>query len=649
MIGWPAEVLTGMRAVVTVTMIALGLSTIAMPEIARRMSEAFDRTTNHATAWIGQHGRMEYHDLLRAVVVHREMPTAQSLAALILRHEIFQSRIETWRSGAFARFVDSSPERRSGFDAVLAGAQRLDRLMVSPAAGQRLDEVLESLLSLERHIIDLAAQSFHVEIEKMNDATLQLGILQKIQAILIALLIVCCFLFYIIISGQNRKITASNVAQRRIAEENAYLAAHDALTGLPNRSTFFSRLDTALRIAKSGHTVCVIAIDLDGFKPVNDVLGHKAGDHLLIAISERLRVVMADVAGGLVARMGGDEFLLLVEGIRDAEMAEAFAEGVLHALRQPNAIDGHTVSVDASLGLAVLEDFTTSGVDLANQADVALQHAKGGGKGRVVTFAPSMLDGLMRRRRLEADLAEADIAAQFAPHYQPIVNLATGAIVGVEALARWTHPNLGPIPPTEFIPIAEASGRVVDIGRHMIEAACADATRFPAPVPVSVNLSAVQFVRTDVPELVSTVLARTGLAPARLKLEVTESVMIHDARGTRQLIDGLQRLGVCVSLDDFGTGYSSLSYLRDFSFDALKIDRGFIAEFEKDPKARAIVQSIVGLAHSLDMSVVAEGIETGEQARLVMAVGCLHGQGYHFARPMPFQELRRMMASRRAA
>jgi diguanylate cyclase (GGDEF)-like protein len=649
MIGWPAEVLTGMRAIVTVTMIALGLSTIALPESARRMSEAFDRTTNHATAWIGQHGRMEYHDLLRAVVVHRDMPTPQSLAALKLRHEIFQSRIETWRSGAFARFVDSSPERRSGFNAVLAGVQKLDNLMSPTETRLDLDEVLASLLSLERQIIDLAAQSFNVEIEKMNDAASQLGILQKIQAILIALLIVCCFLFYIITSAQNREIAASNVAQRRIAEENAYLAAHDALTGLPNRSTFFSRLDRALRSAKPGHTACVIAIDLDGFKPVNDVLGHKAGDHLLIAISGRLRVVMSDVAGGLVARMGGDEFLLLVEGIRDADMAEAFAEGVLHALRQPNAIDGHKVSVDASLGLAVLEDFTTSGVDLANQADVALQHAKCGGKGRVVAFAPSMLDGLMRRRRLEADIADADIATQFAPHYQPIVNLATGAMVGVEALARWTHPKLGSIPPTEFIPIAEASGSVVDLGRHMIEAACADASRFPVPISVSVNLSAVQFVRTDVPELVSTVLARTGLAPARLKLEVTESVMIHDARGTRQLIDALQRLGVCVSLDDFGTGYSSLSYLRDFAFDALKIDRSFIAAFEKDPKARAIVQSIVGLAHSLNMSVVAEGIETGEQARLVMAVGCLYGQGYHFARPMPFEELQRMLASRCAA
>jgi predicted signal transduction protein with EAL and GGDEF domain len=318
---------------------------------------------------------------------------------------------------------------------------------------------------------------------------------------------------------------------------------------------------------------------------------------------------------------------------------EALVQGLHESLREPLRIDDHFLTVDATMGLSLLRDQSLAAEEIVHRADLALTTGKMEGKARRTLFDEAMLSRTLNRGRLEIELNEANLDDEIEPVYQPIVDLPTRRIIGVEALVRWRHPIRGVVMPSDFIPAAEASGKITEIGRIMLEHACRDATRFPQPIAVSVNLSPAQLMRMDVAESVGRALARSGLAPDRLKLEITESVMLQDSRGTQALMRRLQAQGVTVSLDDFGTGYSSLSYLRNFPFNELKIDRAFLSEIGEDRQAAGIVQIILLLARELNMNVVAEGIEQEEQAATLMALGCARGQGYLFGRPMGFDEI----------
>ena len=421
--------------------------------------------------------------------------------------------------------------------------------------------------------------------------------------------------------------------------ELAHRAIYDSLTRLPNRALFMDRLAHALaRAGRGQRSVAVLFMDLDNFKVINDSLGHQIGDLLLVAVAERLQLCLRPE--DTVARLGGDEFTLLLEDVSHVSDAIRLAERVIEQLRAPFTIGGHQVFTAPSIGIAVSTPDHDQPGTLLRDADLAMYRAKSKGKGRFEMFDPDLKLRAMERLRLETDLRRAIDAGEFTLVYQPIVSLHSGRVEEIEALIRWEHPERGLGGPGHFIPLAEETGLILRLGRWVLEEACRQTQRwhqqFPAdpPLVVSVNLSVRQFEYIELLQDVSTILQRTGLDPASLKLEITESFMMRDPEGTRGTLAQLKRLGLKLAIDDFGTGYSSLAYLRNFPIDTLKIDRSFVARLGQSAEDDAIVSIIVQLARTLDISVTGEGIENAGQLAFLRAIGCDRGQGYYFARPL---------------
>ncbi len=612
----------------------LGLAAIASPTLMHGFDRAVERTMHHDIAWTGQHGRGELHDLLRALIEQQDAPTADTPDVVQLRWEIFQARLTTWRSGRFGQFVAESPARTAKVAKIVAVMQDTEPMLASLAEPGTAAAIFQRIVALDDLVVSVGSDAYNRHALDKIETNESLKLLQMIQFGLIIALLGAGVTLVALMALQNHTLRRSHRRQTAIAERNAFLASHDVLTELPNRKMFMEALEAACEHATEDRLVAVIAVDLDGFKPVNDVLGHHAGDLLLMKIARRLLDLVGTSPGAMAARFGGDEFLVMLQDVSAPEAAESFAERMREELRQANLISGHRVAIDATLGVATSSGWGLPPEEILHRADIALNVGKSCGKGVVRVFHPEMLEGAIARQELEMDLANANLEAEFEPFYQPVIDLATRRVVGVEALARWKHPQRGLVPPSEFIPLAESSGRIVEIGSIIMHKACADAVTWPLPITVAVNLSSVQLMRMDVPTLAWQALAESGLPASRLKLEFTESVMIHDSKGTSRLMTELQDMNITVSLDDFGTGFSSLSYLRTFPFDELKIDRSFVADILRDNQAAAVVQTILALARNLDMSVVAEGIETEEHARLLTAMGCSKGQGYHFGKPM---------------
>ncbi len=565
----------------------------------------------------------------------------------MLRWDIFDGRMTTWRSGRFGQFLAESPARTAAAEAIVAVLRESEPMLATLDRPERTAELFHRIAALDQLVVKIGGDAYNRHALDKHETNASLKQLQLIQFTLILALLAAGMLLLVLMALQNHMLRRSHHRQTAIAERNAFLASHDVLTELPNRKRFMEALQGACERATTDRMVAVIAIDLDGFKPVNDTLGHHAGDLLLIRIGRRLLDLVEAAPGALAARFGGDEFLIMLEDVGTAELAESFAERVRDELRKANLINGHRVAIDATLGVATSYGIEVPPDEILNRADIALNVGKSCGKGVVRVFHPAMLEGALLRKELEIELANANLEQEFEPYYQPIVDLATRRVVGAEALARWKHPRRGFVPPSEFIPLAESSGRIVEIGSIIMHKACADAVTWPDPVMVAVNLSSVQLMRMDVPLLAWEALAESGLPASRLKLEFTESVMIQDAKGTQRLMTELQDMNITVSLDDFGTGFSSLSYLRTFPFDELKIDRSFVADIVRDNQAAAVVQTILALARNLDMSVVAEGIEAEEHARLLTAMGCAKGQGWHFGRPMDAKDFAAYLARMR--
>ncbi len=443
-----------------------------------------------------------------------------------------------------------------------------------------------------------------------------------------------------------RDLSAIHAAEQRLN----YLAHHDGLTGLFNRATLEERL--AWEIAHLGErgNFALLYLDLDGFKPVNDLHGHRAGDAVLALVAERLRA--ATRAGDTVARIGGDEFVILQGGHAETAQpaaAAALAQRLLEALAAPFAVGEQSVRVGASIGIAVAPADGSTAETLLRSADTALYQAKGGGRGGYCFFEPEMDRRLKARRVLERDLRLAVGSAQISVQYQPIFDGAERRLAGFEALMRWNHPERGAVAPAEFIPLAEETGLILPLGLHVLETACREAAGWPGDCPVAVNLSPVQFRDPDLTRTVAAILERTGLPPHRLELEVTEGFLIERPEQARTTLLGLRALGVGIALDDFGTGYSSLSYLSRFPFDRIKIDRSFVRGLEQDRDAAAIVRAIVGLGHSLRMAVTAEGVETDQQLVLLGREGCDRIQGFLLGRPMPPEQARALLGAAPAA
>ncbi|MCU1373548.1 MAG: putative signaling protein [Actinomycetia bacterium] len=424
-----------------------------------------------------------------------------------------------------------------------------------------------------------------------------------------------------------------DVGERRELEQRlAHQAFHDALTGLANRALFADRIDHALILHERDEkaAAAVLFIDLDDFKTVNDALGHVVGDEVLVEAARRIASCIRP--GDTCARLGGDEFGVLLE--RAGHDAYEVGTRLLEALQVDVERAEGPVSLNASIGLAFSRPGDAAD-DLVRNADLAMYQAKGRGKGCLEVFEDGMREAVLERLALKLDLKRALEAGEFVPYYQPVVSLTNGRMVGAEALVRWNHPERGVLLPAAFIELAEESGVIIGIGQEVLARACADAAAWPGSVGVSVNLSPRQLQHESLIDDVAAVLAATGLCPSRLTLEITEMVLVADPVAAARVLGGLKALGVSVALDDFGTGYSSLSYLNQFPVDTLKIDKSFIdAVGHGKGNEEALLQAIVGLGRTLELTVVAEGIERVEQRTSLQLLGCGLGQGYLFARPM---------------
>lgn len=438
-------------------------------------------------------------------------------------------------------------------------------------------------------------------------------------------------------------ITMRDITERKRYEEQlTRLAFHDPLSNLPNRALFIASVQHAIaRSVRLNRQIAVLFLDLDNFKVVNDSLGHQYGDQLLVAVAERLRACIRPL--DIVARLGGDEFTILLEDVVEIDQAVQVAERIQEQLLLPFFIGGHELFTGASIGITMSASDYDHPEELVRDADLAMYSAKTGGKASYVVFDRSLGDRVRDRLSFETDLRHAIELGQFQVHYQPVVNLDSQEICEVEALVRWLHPTRGMVLPEAFISIAEETGLIVPIGQFVLEEACRQAVTWQqsypteTPLVVSVNLSPRQFQDAKLVQMVAQSLQMSGLAPACLKLEITESMMMQDSVATAQILRDLKRLGVQLAIDDFGTGYCSLNYLKRFPVDTLKIDRSFIYGLGRNPEDTAIVRAVIAFAKALNLSVTGEGIENAHQVAELNALLCDRGQGYFFGKPAPHE------------
>lgn len=463
----------------------------------------------------------------------------------------------------------------------------------------------------------------------------------------------------------NRDITERKRAEERLAHQSF----HDVLTDLPNRSLFLDRLQRAITVSRrhSEFKFAVLFIDMDEFKIFNDSLGHDAGDVLLIQIAQRLTASLRNadtisrpgvkqdsesfVGESTLARPGGDEFTVLLEELHSPSDAIRVAERIQRKLAMPFGFNGHEIVLSASIGIAFNGNLATEAQDVLRDAEIAMYRAKGGGKARCEVFDHAMHEGAIKRLHLETDLRKALELNEFRVYYQPIVSLHNGQIVGFETLSRWQRPQ-GLIMPTEFIAVADEIGIILSINRQLLCEACRQLRSwrelFPSdpPLTVNVNITPKQFEQPNLASQILDTLQETGLEPSGLNLEITETIAMADADRSAVVLSELKALGVRLDIDDFGTGYSSLSRLRSFPVDTLKVDRSFISRIDSDIETREIVRVIIMLAHGLGLKVVAEGVETAEQAKMLEDMGCEFAQGYLYSKPAPAETIEQLLTSR---
>jgi diguanylate cyclase (GGDEF)-like protein len=432
--------------------------------------------------------------------------------------------------------------------------------------------------------------------------------------------------------------------QRRSEVKIEYMAHHDALTDLANRVLLNERLEQALgRRIHREEFVAVHHLDLDQFKAVNDTFGHPAGDKLLKIVADRLRGLVRET--DTIARMGGDEFVIVQAPISDPADATSLAQRVIEVIGEPFDIDGHQAMIGASIGIAVGPNDGLRPDRLLRNADLALYRAKGDGRGTFRFFEAAMDLQMQTRRIMEQDLRKALQAGEFELYYQPVVNLARNAISGFEALIRWNHPVKGLVSPASFIPLAEEIGFIVPIGEWVIRQACTTAAQWPQDLHVAVNISAAQFRSPGLMQVIVGALGASGLAPTRLEIEITETVLLQNRETTLAVLHQLRALGIRIAMDDFGTGYSSLTYLQCFPFDKIKIDRSFVKDIAENTGSLNIVRAVAAMANGMGMTATAEGVETAEQLQTITSEGCTEMQGFLFSKPLPASEIERRFLS----
>jgi diguanylate cyclase (GGDEF)-like protein/PAS domain S-box-containing protein len=458
-----------------------------------------------------------------------------------------------------------------------------------------------------------------------------------------------------ILRGPDGKVThyvaiSSDISERKAAEARIeFLAHHDPLTDLPNRLLLKDRLERAIvHGERTGTKLALLFIDLDRFKTVNDSLGHPVGDRLLREAAQRLRACIRDM--DTVSRQGGDEFLVVLPEVGDADAVTGVAENILAALAVPFSLDGHDVAISCSVGIAVCPEDGADFDGLLKKADIAMYHAKEAGRNAFRYYSERMNIDALERLDLQNRLRRGLEQGEFVLYYQPLIELASNRIVGAEALVRWNSHDLGLVPPSRFINVAEESGLIVPLGEWVLREACHELRRWHdaghTHLSMAVNLSAIQFRRGSVEESVMRALGEAGADPAALELELTESILLQGAEHVLATVRRLKGLGIRLSIDDFGTGYSSLAYLKRFAVDKLKIDQSFVRDLPTDPDSAAIVRAVIQMAKSLNLLVLAEGVETAATAETLRLLRCDYVQGFFFDRPMPAEQFRALIENR---
>jgi len=579
---------------------------ISIPDVAVGHDDAAER------AWAGDRERemqRGFQSTLDALTDHIAVVEADGTIATVNR---------AWRE--FANAQDPSLSK------AIEGA---DYFALCDAAVARGDRDAGKVASVIRQVLSGAATQGNWEYRFEDSRTGPGWFLVKVSRI--------------VSEGPARVLVArENVTDRKAKESRIeFLATHDALTGLPNRNLLEDRTRQSIeRSRRSGHRLALLTVDLDNFKQLNDAYGHTVGDAAIAACAHRIALA-AEGVSDTVARLGSDEFVIVVGDTPDPGTAAARVARALHeAVKAPLSVfDDHEFTLLASIGISLYPSDGTSFDALLKNAEAAMHRAKALGRGGYQFYSPEMSARANERVIFEGELHRALLRDQFELHFQPQIEIATGDLVGVEALVRWRHPELGWLQPARFIPIAEETGLIDPLGRYVLREACKQSRAWrdlglPA-VPVAVNISAAQLRHADFLSMVSEIIAETGIDPRSLELEITEGTMMEVTEPLLARIDGLKQLGVRLSIDDFGTGYSNLAYLRTFPLDRLKIDQSFIAGATHDDGAQSIVRAILGLGESLGLEVVAEGVETAEQAALLGKLGCQNAQGYLYGKPMP--------------
>ena len=438
-----------------------------------------------------------------------------------------------------------------------------------------------------------------------------------------------------------------DITERKRAEARlAFMAQHDALTGLPNRSLLRQEMDEMLlHTRRSTEKVALLILGLDNFKAVNDTLGHAVGDKLLRGVAKRLRSTLREEDA--LARLNSDEFAIVQSGLARPEDAVMLAKRLLEAIADPYLLDGHSVVIGASIGIAMAPGDGDDSEKLLKSADMALSRAKLDARGTFAFFEAALDAKAQSRRKIEVELRDAIQSDVLRPYYQPLIDLQSGRITGFEALVRWPHAERGMVSPAEFIPVAEDTGLINPLGGQMLRRACLDAAAWPDDVRVAVNLSPLQFRSGNLLSVVTDALKHSGLPPRRLELEITETLLLEKSAQILATLHALRALGVRISMDDFGTGYSSLSYLRSFPFDKIKIDQSFVRDLGSNREAQAIIRSIVSLGKGLGVTITAEGVETEAELSCLRAEGCHEGQGFLFSKARPHAEIVSLLAAQR--
>lgn len=584
-------------------------------------------------AWNGAGGRIEAETLKSSFSTYFLTQTEAGKKQLKLHFAITKSRLNSWAKGTFGEFL----KEVEGGDRILADAKQLlgslEVYIDAPPPPADHEAVMDKIAQVVDVIHKLGHETHQASMVQAALAREEIKRQQNVQrAINEGLLVVGALLFSLAI-WQNASLRRASNRADATAKKYEHLAKHDVVTGLANRTTAEEKLAALSRMEQKPR-VCVLAADLDGFKRINDLMGHVAGDAALKAAAEKMQAMVDGLSSaGLVARVGGDEFLIVLE-VNDLEWSlSAFAHQLLQAFEEPIYTEAGMVNLGVSIGYAESQCQKETCVHLVMNADLALTEAKSTGKRRAIAYNDTLRTQMHRRQAVEGALKEAVKNHDIYPVFQSYHDIRTGACIGFEALARWCHTELGPISPDEFIPTAETTGDIVDVGALILEDACLEAAGWSEKLSVSVNLSTVQFLRPGLVGHVSSAVAKSGLEPGRLKLEVTESVLITDKMRTLSILRQLQKIGARIVLDDFGTGYSSLSYLVQFPWDEIKIDRSFVETAGTSAEMRNVVSMVVRIASQLGAVVTIEGIETEEQRALFSGFGCHMAQGYYFGRP----------------